>query len=115
LTLARLAPMLRPLLRAGKQHPGNDAQAEVVVPKIRSSKKRMRQTRARTLRNRTKRSQLRTAIKRVRAAGSSAEAATAFGEAVSLLDRAGRKHLIHPNTAARHKSRLAKAVAAKKQ
>jgi small subunit ribosomal protein S20 len=107
--------MLRPLLRAGKQHPGNDAQAEVVVPKIRSSKKRMRQTRARTLRNRTKRSQLRTAIKRVRAAGSSAEAATAFGEAVSLLDRAGRKHLIHPNTAARHKSRLAKAVAAKKQ
>jgi ribosomal protein S20 len=27
---------------------------------------------------------------------------------VQLLDRAGRKHLIHPNAAARQKSRLAK-------
>jgi len=93
--------------------PGIDAQAEVVVPRIRSSKKRMRQTRARTLTNRTKRSQLRTAIKKVRATGSAADAAKAFSEAASLLDRAGRKHLIHPNTAARHKSRLAKAIKAK--
>jgi small subunit ribosomal protein S20 len=86
----------------------------VVVPRIKSSKKRMRQTRARTLQNRTKRSQLRTAIKKVRAAGSAADATKAFSEAVSLLDRAGRKHLIHPNTAARHKSRLAKLVGGKK-
>ena len=83
------------------------------MPRIRSSKKRMRQTRARTLTNRTKRSQLRTAIKKVRATGSAADAAKAFSEAASLLDRAGRKHLIHPNTAARHKSRLAKAIKAK--
>ena len=68
----------------------------------------MRQTRARTLTNRTKRSQLRTAVKKVRAAASAADAAKAFAEAASLLDRAGRKHLIHPNTAARNKSRLAK-------
>ena len=80
------------------------------MPKIRSSKKRMRQTRARTLRNRTKRSQLRTAIKKVRTAAAGAEAQQAYGEAVKLLDRAGRKHLVHPNTAARHKSRLARVV-----
>ncbi len=69
----------------------------------------MRQTRARTVQNRTKRSQLRTAIKKVRSAAPGAEAQKAYTEAVRLLDRAGRKHLIHPNTAARHKSRLAKA------
>lgn len=80
------------------------------MPRIRSSKKRMRQTRARTLQNRTKRSQLRTAIKKVRSAAPGAEAQQAYTEAVKLLDRAGRKHLIHPNTAARHKSRLAKAA-----
>jgi small subunit ribosomal protein S20 len=70
----------------------------------------MRQTRARTVQNRTKRSQLRTAIKKVRSAAPGAEAQKAYTEAVRLLDRAGRKHLIHPNTAARHKSRLAKAT-----
>ena len=29
---------------------------------------------------------------------------------MKLLDRSGRKGLIHPNTAARHKSRIAKAA-----
>lgn len=80
------------------------------MPKIKSAKKRLRQTRARTLHNRTLRSQLRTAIKKVRAASSPADAKSAYAEATKLLDRAGRKHLIHPNTAGRHKSRLARAV-----
>lgn len=74
----------------------------------------MRQSRARTLQNRTKRSQLRTAIKKVRAASSAADAKQAYSDAVKLLDRAGRKNLIHPNTAARHKSRLARLVGGKK-
>ena len=43
------------------------------------------------------------------------EAKRAYDEAVKLLDRAGRKHLIHPNAAARHKSRLAKLVAGGKK
>ena len=80
------------------------------MPRIRSSKKRMRQSRARMLQNRTKRSQLRTAIKKVRAASSGADAKQAYSDAVKLRDRAGRKNLIHPNAAARHKSRLAKLV-----
>jgi small subunit ribosomal protein S20 len=67
----------------------------------------MRQARARAAQNRTQRSRLRSALKKVRAAAG-AEVEAAYAEAVKVLDRAGRKHLIHPNTAARHKSRLAK-------
>jgi small subunit ribosomal protein S20 len=67
----------------------------------------MRQARARTAQNRTQRSQLRTAIKKVRSA-TGKEITTAYAEAIQLLDRAGHKRQIHPNAAARHKSRLAK-------
>jgi small subunit ribosomal protein S20 len=66
----------------------------------------MRQTRTRTARNRAQRSELRTALKRVREA-QAGNAVEAYAKAVSLLDRAARKGLIHPNNAARHKSRLA--------
>ncbi len=76
------------------------------MPNIDSAKKNMRKTRAATVRNRAQRSALRTALKRARTAGSSNEEKLA---AVSLLDRAARKGLIHRNAAARHKSRLAKA------
>jgi small subunit ribosomal protein S20 len=80
---------------------------EVVVPRIKSAKKRMRQAKTHTTLNRTQRSQLRTAIKKVRGA-TGEQAQTAYEEAVRLIDRAGRKRLIHPNAAARNKSRLAK-------
>jgi small subunit ribosomal protein S20 len=84
--------------------------AEVVVPRIKSAKKRMRQGKTHTALNRTHRSKLRTAIKKVRSSAGD-EAKAAYAEAVRLIDRAGRKRLIHPNAAARHKSRLAKLVA----
>lgn len=77
------------------------------MPRIQSAKKRMRQGRARAAQNRTQRSRLRGALKKVRTAAG-AEVETAYAEAVKLLDRAGRKHIIHPNAAARQKSRLAK-------
>jgi len=83
--------------------------AEVFVPRIKSAAKRMRQGRTRAAHNRTHRSKLRTALKKVRAA-TGAEAKAAYDEAVKLLDRAGRKRLIHPSAAARQKSRLAKVV-----
>ncbi|OLC78956.1 MAG: 30S ribosomal protein S20 [Gemmatimonadetes bacterium 13_1_40CM_4_69_8] len=70
----------------------------------------MRQARAHTQHNRAQRSALRTALKRVRAATAADQAAQAYRSAVQLLDRAARKNLIHANTAARHKSRLAAAV-----
>lgn len=83
------------------------------MPRIRSAKKRMRQSLTRTTVNRAQRSKLRTAVKKVRTA-TAAEAESAYAEAVKLLDRAGQKRLIHPNAAARQKSRLAKALAGKK-
>jgi small subunit ribosomal protein S20 len=83
------------------------------VPRIRSAAKRMRQARARATLNRTHRSQLRTALRKVRSS-TGAEAKAAYEDAVKLLDRAGRKSVIHKNAAARQKSRLAKLVAGKK-
>lgn len=79
------------------------------MPRIKSAKKRMRQAKTHSALNRTQRSQLRTAVKKVRSA-TGAQAKVAYDEAVRLLDRAGRKRLIHPNAAARSKSRLAKLV-----
>jgi small subunit ribosomal protein S20 len=73
----------------------------------------MRQSRARQQRNRAQRSALRTAVKRVRQAATGSAATQAYTAAVRLLDRAARKGLIHPNNAARHKSRLAKYVKTK--
>ena len=80
------------------------------MPNIQSAKKNMRKTRAATVRNRAQRSALRTALKKARNPESSADERTT---AVSLLDRAARKGLIHKNAAARHKSSLAKQAAAK--
>ncbi len=77
------------------------------MPRIKSAKKRMRQAKTHAALNRTQRSQLRTAIRKVRSA-TGAAAQAAYDEAVRLIDRAGRKRLIHPNAAARNKSRLAK-------
>ena len=79
------------------------------MPRIKSAKKRMRQAKTHTVLNRTQRSQLRSAIKKVRAATGHA-AQNAYEEAARLIDRAGRKRIIHPNAAARQKSRLAKLV-----
>ena len=83
------------------------------MPRIQSAKKAMRQAKRRTVLNRAQRSTLRTALKRVRAAETAAAAANAFGVAAKLLDRAARKGLVHPNNAARHKSRLAAYVKTK--
>ena len=75
------------------------------MPNIASAKKNMRKSRAAQARNRAQRSALRTALKKAKVEGASAEERT---RAVSLLDRAARKGLIHRNAAARHKSRMAK-------
>ena len=80
------------------------------MPRIKSAKKAHRQTRTHTERNRAQRSRLRSALKRVRAATTAEAAQSAYAAAVQMLDRAARKRLIHPNNAARHKSRLAAAV-----
>jgi len=79
------------------------------VPNIASAKKNMRKSRAAQARNRAQRSALRTALKKAKVEGASAEERTF---AVSMLDRAARKGLIHKNAAARQKSKLAKLATA---
>lgn len=76
------------------------------MPNIASAKKNMRKSRAATVRNRAQRSALRTQLKKARAPEATADDRL---QAIRVLDRAARKGLIHKNTAARHKSRLAKA------
>ncbi len=84
------------------------------MPRIKSAKKRMRQTKVRTARNKAQRSTLRNAVKKARTATTPAETLEAFKTAEALIDRAGRKNLVHRNTAARTKSRLAKLANAAK-
>ncbi len=79
------------------------------MPNIKSAKKDLRKSRAAAIRNRAQRSALRTAVKKAHLGDSAANDHLA---AVSLLDRAARKGLIHRNTAARQKSRLARVIAA---
>jgi small subunit ribosomal protein S20 len=76
------------------------------MPNIKSSQKRMELSRKWAAENRTARSKIRTAIKKVRQAQAVQDAEAGLGEAVSLLDRAGRKNLIHPNRVARLKRQL---------
>ncbi len=77
------------------------------MPNIQSAKKDLRKSRAAAVRNRAQRSALRTALKKAAAPEATEEERR---RAVSLLDRAARKGLIHRNAAARRKSQLAKAV-----
>jgi small subunit ribosomal protein S20 len=77
------------------------------MPNIASAKKNMRKSRAAQVRNRAQRSTLRTALKKARAENASPEAMAA---AITLLDRAAHKGLVHKNAAARRKSRMAKAA-----
>lgn len=77
---------------------------------IKSSKKDIRRTAKRTLRNRSVRSAVKTHIVKFRRAAiegeeTAPELATA---AISALDRAASKGILHKNNAARRKSRLQK-------
>jgi small subunit ribosomal protein S20 len=76
------------------------------LPTHKSAKKRLKTNEKSNIRNRAVKSQLRTLVKN---AETSVDEAS-LKEAVSLLDRAARKKVIHPNKASRMKSRLAKMV-----
>lgn len=80
------------------------------MPNIKSAKKRMELSRRWNDANRRKRSELRTAVKKVRQATSTDEAHELQRKAVSLIDRAATKRLMHPNRAARIKGQLARHV-----
>ena len=80
------------------------------MPNIKSAKKRMELSRAANTRNRINRSRIKTAIRRVREAENAETAQVHMKEAISLLDRAASKRLIHPNRVARLKGQIARLV-----
>ena len=76
-----------------------------------SSQKRLRQNARRAARNQARKTSLKTTVRRVSEAISARDVNTAqaaYIQTVALLDRSANRGTIHPNTAARRKSRLAK-------
>ena len=74
-----------------------------MAKRTKSGLKRKRQDLRRAVRNQAVRSRVKTVVKNARA-GRPEE--NALREAISALDAAARKGVIHPNAAARKKSRL---------
>lgn len=83
------------------------------MPNTPSAKKRMRQDAVRRVRNRATKSSLRSLIRKVReavAAKDSEKSQTEFKTLVKKVDKAASHKVIHPNRAARIKSRLSAAI-----
>ena len=76
------------------------------MPNIKAAEKWMRQTAKRTTRNKDVKSRLKTIYKKAVTTGD----AEAGRNVESEFDRAANKGVIHPNKAARKKSRLAAAI-----
>ena len=82
---------------------------------IKSQIKRNKQNEKRRLRNRVYRGSARIAVRNARSAietGNAEETQASLMQAISALDKAAEKGVIHKNNAARRKGRLMKAVAA---
>jgi small subunit ribosomal protein S20 len=82
---------------------------------IKSQIKRNKQNEKRRVRNRVYRGTARTYVKRARLAieaGEKESAVKATQVAISVLDKAAQKGIVHKNNAARRKSRLMKHLAA---
>ena len=84
------------------------------MPNTKSAERRMRSNAAKQLHNRSIKSLVKTQITKARQAiATDAEAEEAVRAAVSELDRAAKKGVIHRNNAARRKSRLMKQLNAR--
>ena len=82
---------------------------------IASARKRARQAEKHRRHNTALRSEFRTAVRNIRkaiAAGDKDGARAVFRKAASVIDSIAGKKIIHKNTAARHKSRLAARIKA---
>lgn len=82
------------------------------LPNIKSAIKRVKVTKVKTEKNVIRKSALKTVIRKTKEAiSSNSPAATdLLKNATKTIDKAAAKNLIHKNTAARRKSRLAKAL-----
>jgi small subunit ribosomal protein S20 len=85
------------------------------MPNTTSAAKRMRQSAKRRMHNRVTKKIIKTLTKRTLAAVAAKEfdkAASDLKMATAKIDKAGARRILHPNTAARRKSSLARAYAA---
>ncbi len=83
------------------------------MPRTRSAKKNLRKTSKRTLRNRWRKERLKKVLRDFQASLASKDASrisTSLTAAQRALDKAGSKGLLHRNTVARRKARLALAA-----
>lgn len=80
------------------------------MPRIKSAKKRVEVAERNRQRNTAFKSAIRTAVKKVLTAPEDAARTDNLNQAYSLIDRAVLKGILHKNTAARYKSRIAKHV-----
>lgn len=86
------------------------------MPNIKSVVKDVKKSRERRLRNLDAKSRIKTFIKKTKAAidEGSEEAAALVSKTVSIIDKTAKRGIIHPNAAARRKSRLMKRANAAK-
>lgn len=77
-----------------------------LMPIIQSAIKKVRKDKTRTARNKKREIALKSLIKKARVSKTAKDLQAVF----SALDKAAKVHLIHPNKAARLKSRLSKGI-----
>ena len=83
------------------------------MPNTKTAAKRMRQNAKRNVINRARKAVIKTHTKKIEKAvaeGNAAEADEAFKVVQARLDKAAKGKTIHPNKAARRKSRMAKKI-----
>ncbi len=87
-------------------------QEVIIMPNIKSAIKRVKTTEKKAVANKITKSAIRTSVKKAKVAVESQapDAAAVMKQAVISIDKAAAKGYMHKNTAARKKSRLAKAV-----
>jgi small subunit ribosomal protein S20 len=80
------------------------------LPNIKSVVKDVKKSRERRLRNQDTKSRIKTFVKKTKAAqdATADNAVALLTETVSIVDKATKRGIIHPNAAARRKSRLMK-------
>lgn len=83
------------------------------MPNTKSANKAMRQSRRRNVINTRTKFKVKSAVKNTRtliSEGNAKDAAESLKKAMSALDKAVKKDVLHKNTASRRKSRLQKAI-----
>ena len=87
------------------------------MPLLKHAIKKMRQDRERELRRLPRKSHMKAMVKKIvdlAGAGKVEEALKFLPAAFKAVDMAAKRHIIHPNTAARKKSRMSRLVSGKK-